>query len=608
MVSRLGHRGPDDEGVWFDTACGIALAHRRLSILDLSPDGHQPMGSEDGRYQLSFNGEIYNFKELRNELEGLGQRFRGRSDTEVLLGSLTCWGLDETLRRIDGMFALALWDARLQRLFLARDRFGKKPVYYGRVGSAWVFGSELKAFLEFPGFSPEVDSKALALFFRFGYVPGPFSIYRDIHKLEPASFLSIGRDMQAGPAVKYWSLPLPGEESEPSGLDELEKALQTAVARRCVADVPLGAFLSGGIDSSLIVALMQEQSAQPVRTFSIGSDEASHDEAPYAKKVAEFLGTHHTERILSAADVLQVVPLLSSIYDEPYADPSAIPTFLVSRLAREQVTVVLSGDGGDEVFGGYNRYLYAPYVWRVLKAIPVGLRLWLSRRLRQLPFGWLEALLRKHISYPREKLTKLCGLLSSQDQRDLYRRLTTQWSEEATFEVGGGAPVSLLEQLPWQGEFLKDMMVLDALTYLPDDILVKVDRATMAVGLEARAPLLDTAVAEVAWRLPLSEKISGFRGKIALRKLLRRRLPERLFERPKAGFSLPLGSWLRTRLRGWAEDHLAALKREGILKSKVIDRHWQEHLSGGMDWTHSLWTLLTFQCWTEQQREQRKVN
>lgn len=594
MASRLAHRGPDDQGVWVDKDRGIGLAHRRLSILDLSPEGHQPMASVDGRYQLSFNGEIYNFLDLRRELELAGFRFRGGSDTEVLLAALQHWGPEQTLQRIDGMFVFAAWDAQEGRLLLARDRYGKKPLYYGRVGQAWVFASELKAFFAFPGFSPQIDLQAQADYFRFGYVPAPRSIYQQLRKLEPAS--AVWLDGSAGwPVVTpFWRLPAWQAAGEPATLEEVEAALRAAVARRMVADVPLGAFLSGGIDSSLITALMQERSSRPVQTFCIGFEEASHDEAPYARRVAAALGTDHHEFLVSAREALAVVPSLSRIYDEPFSDPSAIPTFLVSQHARRQVTVVLSGDGGDEVFGGYNRYFWGPRIWNLLRLAPAPLRRLLARLLGALPARWLEGALRGRVSYPQEKWTKFCTLLGARDARDVYRLLTASWSQS-------GRSDSLLETLPWQGDFLKDMMVLDSLTYLPDDILVKVDRASMAVSLEARAPFLDSQLAEVAWRLPKALKVQGTTGKVALRQLLYRRLPEELFRRPKAGFSMPLGSWLRNELRPWAEEGLAGLRRQGVFETRLLDERWSQHLAGTRDWTQSLWTLLCFQAWTEAQ-------
>lgn len=548
------------------------------------------MTSRNGRYVLVYNGEVYNYLELQNELEQLGHEFRGTSDTEVLLAAFCQWGLEATLPRLNGMFALALWDRQERRLGLARDRYGKKPLYYGRVGKFWAFASELKALRRLPDFRGTIDRTALGEFFRLAYVPAPYSIYEGIFKLPPASFTWL-----PSPPRTYWSLAETARHTGPTSIEDIEIALLRSVKRRMISDVPLGAFLSGGIDSSLIVAMMQEQSTRPVRTFSLGFRSASHDEAVFARRVAEHLGTDHTEHYVSPQEALEVVPLLPKFYDEPFADSSQIPTYLVCRMARQHVTVALSGDGGDEVFGGYNRYLFAPRIWGLLRRFPAPLRLSIARFLQMLPLQLLVPLLTGRVAYPQEKLAKLLQLLPCQNQAALYHSLVSQWQQPE--QLVGDFRRPDRDDFPPAVDFVDWMMVKDGQTYLPDDILVKVDRASMAVSLEARAPFLDPEVTELAWGLPRHQKIRGREGKVALRQLLSKRIPGELFQRPKAGFSLPLGDWLRGPLRPWAEDLLIRLKTSEHLREKPVVRLWQEHLERRRDWSAALWCVFMFQSW-----------
>jgi asparagine synthase (glutamine-hydrolysing) len=492
------------------------------------------------------------------------------------------------------MFALGLWDESAQTLTLARDRYGKKPLYYGKVGTDWVFASELKA-LHQKGM--EVDRQALNGYLRAGFVEAPASIYRGIFKLPPASWVILGTQTHSPTPRPYWSLARLRQQNPLSltfqqALEELESRLSEAVRLRMVADVPLGAFLSGGIDSSLIVALMQKLANQPIRTFCIGFQEASHDESPFARQVADALGCRHTERRLTAQETLDVIPMLPQMFDEPLGDPSQIPTYLVSKLARSEVTVALSGDGGDEVFGGYNRYLWGPKVWNNLRRIPLGLRRALAKILSHLPARQLAKLL-PQVSYPEEKMTKLLQVLRVANPSELYQQLLWAWDEDLVEGIHQD-----FIRLP-SGDFASAMMEHDALTYLPDDIMVKVDRASMAVSLECRAPFLDLEVAEFAWRVPLQHKVQDRQGKLLLRSLLYKYLPPHLFERPKAGFSLPLGEWLRGPLRDWAESLLDEnlLRQQGYLKSTSIRKRWNQHLTGHRNWSASLWQVLQFQAW-----------
>lgn len=627
MADTLVHRGPDDSGVWTDKRCGIALAHRRLSILDLSPAGHQPMTSATGRYIISFNGEIYNHLDLRKELEAAGAapRWRGHSDTETLLASFEAWGIEPTLRKVVGMFAIALWDSHACTLVLARDRMGEKPLYYGRVGGALVFGSELKALKAYPGFDARVDRRALALFMRHNYVPAPWTIYANIWKVPPGCYVQFGPPLTGDPLIKsYWSLmtvanaglraPFAGNETEAT--DELDRLLRQSIAGQMVSDVPLGAFLSGGIDSSTVVALMQAQSSRPVKTFTIGFYENEYNEAQHAKEVARCLCTDHTELYVTPKEAMDVVSRLPLLYDEPFADSSQIPTHLVALLARRHVTVSLSGDGGDELFGGYTRYFLAMSLWRRLNGLPLSLRRAVATSIMTLPpsawnriFVYVAAVLPRRLRYsnPGDKLHKLASLFSAARPEALYLRLVSHWEDPTQLVLGAEEPPTpVTDPSVWLlcSEFEHRMMYLDSLTYLPDDILTKVDRAAMGASLETRAPFLDHRVVEFAWRLPLSMKTRNGKGKWLLRQLLGRYLPPALIERPKMGFGVPIDRWLRGPLRDWAEALIAEerLIREGFLNPAPVREKWQEHLCGRRNWQYLLWDVLMFQAWLEGQR------
>jgi len=627
MTDTLAHRGPDDSGVWTDPAAGLALGFRRLSIVDLTPEGHQPMQSANGRYVLVFNGEIYNFQELRDALEGESavQGWRGHSDTEVMLAGFQHWGVEAALKRFVGMFAFALWDRHTRTLHLARDRMGEKPLYYGWMGGVLLFGSELKALCAHPQFRAATDQDAVALYMRYACVPAPYSIYFGISKLLPGTLLSItAEELRLQPRPKprpYWSLsqtvtdarrnPFRGSDKEAA--QELDSLLRSSIAGQMMADVPLGAFLSGGVDSSTVVALMQAQSMQPVKTFTIGFHEEAYNEAIYAKRVAAHLRTDHTELYVTPQEALAIVPRLPQLYDEPFADSSQIPTFLVSQLARQHVTVSLSGDGGDELFGGYNRYLWGDRMRRRLRWTPRFLRQSISAGIFSVsPSTWDSMFARIGKFLPRslaysaagDKVHKLARLLSGEDDRALYQGLVSHWPDNvtlrpATYRIPPGwiayGPPSALHTLP------ERMMYLDALGYLPDDILVKVDRAAMGVGLETRVPMLDHRVIEFAWRLPIEMKLRAGRGKKLLRSVLYRYVPPELIERQKMGFAVPLDSWLRGPLKDWAESLLdeKRLKREGFFDPAPIRRRWSEHVSGRRNWQHHLWDVLMFQAWAE---------
>ena len=622
MGRRLHHRGPDDAGVWCDSAFGIALVHRRLSILDLSSAGHQPMHSASGRYVLAFNGEIYNHLALRAELQAAGHAptWRGHSDTETLLAGFVVWGVVATLQRAVGMFAIALWDQAERRLTLARDRLGEKPLFYGWVRGAFVFGSELKALRAYPGFDNPVSRDALALYLQHSAVPAPYSIYQNIFKLEPGCVLSVPVAGLASKAVQsepYWRFtdvvrrglaePI---QSETQAVAALESALREAVAMQAVADVPLGAFLSGGVDSSTIVALMQAQSTRPVQTFTVGFDEAGFDESPHALAVARHLGTEHHALRVTAADARAVIPMLSAMYDEPFADSSQIPTYLVCQAARQHVTVALSGDAGDELFGGYNRYFWSPRVWNHLGWMPPIVRQGLGAVIQQLPVAAWDALGRalpgaRGVARLGDKAHKLAHRLKTvRSLDDLYRSLVTEWPQAADVVRGAGRLPSLLDDarlVAGVPEAEHRMMLWDTLSYLPDDILTKVDRAAMSVSLETRVPFLDHRVVELAWRLPLHMKIRDGQGKWALRQVLYKYVPRKLIERPKAGFGIPVGQWLRGPLRDWAESLLdeKRLQSEGYFNPAPIRARWVEHLSGQRDHTASLWAVLMLQAWLE---------
>ncbi|MDP1927117.1 MAG: asparagine synthase (glutamine-hydrolyzing) [Thiobacillus sp.] len=619
MADTLLHRGPDDSGVWVDEAAGVALAHRRLSILDLSPAGHQPMQSASGRYVIAFNGEIYNHLELREEL--VGGTWRGHSDTETLLAGFERWGVEGTLKKSVGMFAIALWDRETRTLTLARDRLGEKPLYYGWQGENFLFGSELKALMAHPAFRAGIDRDALTLFLRHNAIPAPYSIYQGIHKLPPGTFLQFHAGQKDARPVAYWSAQSVAEAgqrnlfrgSDADAVSELERLLFQAVGGEMVADVPLGAFLSGGIDSTTIVALMQAQSPRPVKTFTIGFNETGYNEAEHAHAVARHLGCEHTELYVTPQDAMDVIPNLSSTYDEPFADSSQIPTCLVSHLARQHVTVSLSGDGGDELFGGYNRYFWARNIWRKLGWAPRPLRAALAGVLTTLPpsswntaFQKLERWLPARLRYanPGDKLHKAAEILAGRSPEEIYQGLVSHWKHPAQLVPGSHEPLTLLTDpvrradLP---DFEHRMMYLDTVTYLPDDILTKVDRAAMAVSLETRVPLLDHRLVEFAWTLPLHMKIRHGQGKWLLRQVLYRHVPQSLMERPKMGFGVPIDQWLRGPLKAWAAALISPerLRCEGIFDPAPIQRKWLEHQAGTRNWSYYLWDVLMFQQWQE---------
>ena len=615
MNETLVHRGPDAGALWCDEAARLALGHRRLSIIDLSVAGAQPMVSSCGRFVISYNGEVYNADELRSELVLRHRRFRGHSDTEVIVVGCAAWGVQLTVERLIGMFAMALWDRQERVLYLIRDRLGIKPMYWAEFNGALVFGSELKTLRAFPGWQPELDRDAIAALMRFTYVPGPLTIYRKIRKLPPGTML-VARASAAPEIRAYWTLGQVAREGqrdrfggdEAAAVDALDGLLGDAVRRRMVADVPLGAFLSGGIDSSTVVALMQKHTARPVRTFSIGFKEAGFDEAPHAKAVANHLGTDHTELYVSAEHALEVIPRLPDIYDEPFADPSQIPTFLVSEMTRQHVTVALSGDGGDELFAGYNRYIQARNFHGHLDRLPHALRSAAAGAIQALsPAAWngVGRLLPARLSPPQlgDKLWKLAGVLGGPSD-DYYRAIVSHWQEPDAIVRGGREPKGLLwdqSQRREVDDFGERLQYVDTLTYLPDDILVKVDRASMAVSLEARVPIIDHRIVAFSWTLPPALKLRGGTGKWLLRKVLDRYVPKALTDRPKMGFGVPIDAWLRGPLRGWAEALLEEkrLAREGVFDPRPIRKKWQEHLSGSRNWQYRLWDVLIFQAWKE---------
>jgi len=632
MAAAIAHRGPDDQGVWLDTEAGVGLANRRLAIIDLTPHGRQPMLSSNGRFVLTFNGEIYNHAELRAEMDGAGQApeggWRGHSDTETLLELIAHQGLEGALGRCAGMFALALWDRQERQLQLARDRFGEKPLYYGWAGTSFLFASELKAFARYPGFDPAIDRHALALFAARNYVPAPRSIYRGFFKLEPGCILTaepgcaprteapaVGSSESGVSIARYWSYrdvveaglanPIAGEAD---AVDGLEEVLARAVKSQSIADVPVGAFLSGGVDSSAVVALYQKYSTLPVKTYTIGFEEAAFDESADARRVAAHFGTEHHEQVVTAPAARDVIPLLPAIYDEPFADPSQIPTFLVSRFARRDVTVALSGDGGDELFGGYNRYIVTARLWEKLKRVPSPVRAAAAAMLGGIgPGAWDRlaniAMAGRAPPYFGAKAQRaLRGIAGARSIEDLIAGLLDEWA-------GGGSPVlgedrgslAALDPGPRGASDIEKLMYADALGYLPGDILCKVDRATMAASLEGHAPYLDHRVATFAARIPVAMKVRGGTGKHVLRQLLYREAPPALFDRPKAGFTVPVGEWIKGPMRDCAEALLdpTRLKAQGWFDPGRVAERWRDHLSGRRDSAAALWSVLMFQAWLE---------
>jgi asparagine synthase (glutamine-hydrolysing) len=627
MTSVMAHRGPDADGHWIDPEAGIAFGHRRLSIIDLSPEGHQPMSSVSGRYQVCFNGEIYNFHELRRDLDKANHRFRGHSDTEVMLAAFEQWGVEASVKRFVGMFAFALWDRKERVMYLVRDRLGEKPLYYGWMRDTFLFGSELKALRAHPAWQAEINRNAIALLMRHNYIPAPYSIYKGISKLPPGTILTLSLaslgDRRLPNPVSYWSAKQAAEAgveqpftgSDVEAVDELESLLKQSVRQQMVADVPVGAFLSGGIDSATIVALMQKQSSTRAKTFTIGFHEKDYDEAKHAKSVAQFLGTDHTELYLTPEEAMAVIPKLPSIYDEPFSDSSQIPTLLVSQLARRYVTVSLSGDAGDELFCGYNRYRLGRNLWRKVNYFPAISRQGIARALCSLPvevwdgmFGWTAPLF---AGYGRrgsvgDKMYKLAEVLGSETADLLYRRIVSHWKETNSLVYNSTELPTVFtegESIGDIADFSNRMMLMDTLSYLPDDILVKVDRASMAVSLESRVPFLDHRVVEFAWRVPMKMKFRDGNGKWLLRQLLYRYLPKDLIDRPKMGFGVPIGKWLRGPLREWAESLLneTRLRNEGFLSPNPIREKWEEHLAGQRNWQYYLWDVLMFQSWLAEQ-------
>jgi len=615
MDHSLAHRGPDGHDFWIDNDAGVALVHRRLAIVDLSPAGHQPMHSADGRFVISYNGEVYSHLEIRSELERSGHSFRGHSDTEVILESIASHGVKATVARLIGMFAIAIWDRKTRTLTLVRDRLGIKPLYWAKLDGLFMFGSELKALRQHPGWTPRIKPEAAASFMRHNYIPAPHTIYQDVYKLEPGTILTFAPGSEPR-LEKFWDARNVAREGlqDPLHLDDraltdrLEALLIDAVGKRMMADVPLGAFLSGGVDSSVVVALMKAANAGPVKTFTIGFEQAEFNEAPHAAAIARHLGTEHTELMVTSREALDVVPRLADMFDEPFADSSQIPTYLVSAMTRKHVTVALSGDGGDELFAGYNRYQLASRFWRMLSLMPVPMRKvaagavtsvsadrWDSLA-RALPFGLAPPM-------AGDKLHKAASVLNMPDADALYRRLVSHWDPRAVMPE-----VAEARGLLWDRSVRKDfpdlldrMQFLDLVTYLPDDILTKVDRASMAIALEARVPLLDHRVVELAWRLPHSAKIRGGVTKWLLRQVLYRHVPRQLIERPKMGFGVPLAEWLRGPLREWAENLMSEkrLGESGFFDVALVRRHWREHLSKQRNWQYLLWDVLMFEAWRE---------
>jgi asparagine synthase (glutamine-hydrolysing) len=626
MVATLSHRGPDSRGVWTDAGAGCALGNTRLSILDLSPDGYQPMTSASGRYVITFNGEIYNFVELRRELEALGDSFRGGSDTEVVLAAAECWGVEPAVRRFNGMFAFALWDRFERTLYVARDRLGEKPLYYAVANGVFLCASELKTLRKHPAFRAELDRDALALFMRYSYIVEPYTIYREVYKLPAGVIVSVRLESGAEPRLsaprRYWSAQEAAEKGvaepfvggEAQALEQLEALLRDAVRLRMLADVPLGVLFSGGIDSSLIVALMQAQGARAVKTFSLGFSDLGYNEAPQAKLVAQHLGTEHTELYVSGQDAAEATARMPELFDEPFADYSQVPTYLVAKLARREVTVTLTGEGGDELFGGYDRYLAADTLWQVLGWMPGRLRRALAALLTSAaPESWDRALaapLNRLLPSRRqqvrlgEKLHKLAEVLEAPTRDTLYAGLLSHWQDPGLVVASGREPPSVLNdgaQAPRLADWLALKMYLDLVSYLPGDILAKVDRATMGVSLEGRMPFLDHRVVEFAWRLPRAMKIRAGVSKYLLRRLLYKYVPAKLVERPKMGFGAPVGAWLKGPMREWAEALLqeSRLRADGFLNPAPIREKWREHLVGKRNWQYQLWTVLMFQAWRE---------
>lgn len=614
MNDALAHRGPDGGDLWQDPNLPLVLAQRRLAIIDLSPEGAQPMASSSGRYHVTYNGEIYNFLELRKDLEDQGATFRGRSDTEVFLEALEAWGLSQTLQKINGMYALALWDRKTRQLHFIRDRLGKKPLYIGWAGTTLVFGSELKALRRHPDFKNAVSPAGLSQYMRQGCLPAPYTIYENVWMLPPGHSLSLdtqalraGTDLQAL-FLPYWdklrvlsqARHAAPPRDEKAVIDEFETLLEDCVRQRMISDVPLGAFLSGGIDSSTIVALMQKQSARAIKTYSIGFQESGFDEAVFARPIAAHLGTDHHEQFLDSRTAREIVPDLPQMFDEPFADASAIPTYLVAKFARQDVTVALSGDGGDEMLGGYNRHKMVPKLWRAMRLIPMPLRTLGGAIASAVPYGIWNRVYPARPEFGRA-MHKLADVLRAENPAQIYQSLICHFEHPPLLHrLQVSTPLSRAYAETLNDLSLSERLMLwDTISYLPDDIMTKVDRASMAVSLEARAPLLDYRVFEFVWRLPLSYKIRGGRGKWLLRQVLARHVSPSLFDRPKQGFTPPIAHWLRGDLKNWAQDLLsdAAHNSHDILDMRAVNALWQAHSTHSADHATKLWTVLMFLAW-----------
>ena len=615
MNDALHQRGPDSHGIWQDPNNPILLAHRRLAIIDLSAEGHQPMASTSNRYMLVYNGEIYNFLDLKKQLEILGTTFRGRSDTEIFLAAIEQWGLNEALQKINGMFAIALWDRKQKELHLIRDRMGKKPLYLGWSGKDLVFASELKSIKYHQDLQPKINQNCLNAYLRFGYMPAPLCIYENMWMLPPAHRITLTqKDIEAQNDLytkmqPYWNnltklsdaKEKPNIADEGEIIEEFENLLEKCVQDRMMSDVPLGAFLSGGIDSSSIVALMQKNSTQKIKTYSIGLNEPGFNEAEYAAKVANHLGTEHHELYLNAKDTCDIIPQLPNMYDEPFADISAIPTYLVSKIARQNVTVALSGDGGDEMLGGYNRHIAAPQIWKRMKFMPTIIRKTMTDMIQLMPTNRLDALMRSHPQFGT-RLHKAASIFGLSSTEEIYMRLISQWDNPNDLVLNSrepDIPLTQNQKFPHQMSFAEQMMFKDTLSYLPNSVLTKVDRASMAISLEIRAPLLDTRIYDYVWSLPFNMKIRRQSGKYLLREILARYIPRELYQRPKQGFAIPIGKWLKTDLKDWAEDLLneKRIKEDGYLNADLVNKTWQEHKQGQGQHAGKLWNILMFQAW-----------
>jgi len=624
MMNAIKHRGPDSEGYWHNSEFNVCFGHRRLSIIDLSTHGHQPMISYSDRYVIVFNGEIYNHLLLRENLRvsGADIAWRGHSDTETLLACIDTWGLEKTIKKCSGMFAIALFDKKDNVVYLVRDRMGEKPLYYGVQEGFFLFGSELKALKQHPSFQGEIDRNSLALQLKYNYIPTPRSIYKGISKLAPGTILKVDVSSKytnieaVGSPVAFWSLKEVAINAQSNiytgntieAINDLDKLLSHSVKEQMEADVPLGAFLSGGVDSSLIVSIMQSQSSSPVESFSIGFDEEGYNEAVYSKQIAQHLGTKHTDLYVSAQDAINVIPELSSLYDEPFSDSSQIPTYLVSEMTKKSVSVSLSGDAGDELFGGYNRYLWTRKIWNKVKFMPPSVKKFIAWGMLSVsPMAWNKILYQiVSMPLPGDKIHKLANLLPAKSADDFYFHLISHWYDVESIVIGAEcvvAPVANNISKLELGSIEQNMMYLDSISYLPDDILTKLDRAAMGVSLETRIPFLNHHVVEFAYQLPLSMKIRNGQSKWILRQVLDKYIPRELMERPKMGFAVPIDSWLRGPLRDWAESLLdeSRLKQEGFFHVEPVRMKWDEHLSANRNWQYHLWDVLMFQSWLEAQ-------